>query len=206
MKIEIWSDVNCPFCYIGKRKLEQALEIKGVKADIQWKSFQLDPQAPKTVSMDAYDYLANRYGKDRAWSEQMHEQVTQQAATLGLNYRFDIAKITNSFDAHRISHLAHQKGVGNDFEELLFKAYFTEGKLISNHEVLIELGEQVGLLASEISEVLNSEKFTSEVQKDIFEANEIGVRGVPFFVFDRKYAISGAQDVQAFLDVFEKCL
>jgi len=204
MKIEIWSDVNCPFCYIGKRKLEQALKIAGTAAEIQWKSFQLDPEAPLVVEMDAFDYLATRYGKDRGWSIEMHEQVTKQAAGLGLNYRFDVAKITNSFDAHRISHLAHEKGVGNEFEEVLFQAYFSEGKLISNAEVLVELGEKVGLQAVDILEVLNSTKYASEVKADIQEAGELGVRGVPFFVFDRKYAISGAQNVEAFLEVFDK--
>src|SRR5688572_29505428 len=133
IKIEVWSDVACPFCYIGKRRLEGALEKFAQKdqVEIEWKSFQLDPDIESQPGKNIYEYLAERYGRDIAWSEQMHENVVNMAKEVGLEYRFDIAQIANSFDAHRFEHLAKKHGKGNEATELLFKAYFTQGKDIS---------------------------------------------------------------------------
>ena len=206
LKIEIWSDVMCPFCYIGKRKIEKALDEfpNKEKVEIEWKSFQLDPTTKSQPGKSTYDYLAEKYGRDRQWSIEMHENVTNQAKSEGLEYNFDKAVIANSFDAHRLSHLAKKHGKGNDLEELIFKAYFTEGKDVSEIETLVELGTNVGLDETEIRNMLASNQYKDAVQNDIMEAQQIGVRGVPFFVLDRKYAISGAQPNEVFRDTLEK--
>lgn len=206
LKIEIWSDVMCPFCYIGKKKIENALQTFSHKEDveIEWKSFQLDPQTKAQPGKSTYDYLAEKYGRDRQWSVEMHESVTKQAKAEGLEYNFDTAIIANSFDAHRLSHLAKKYGKGNELEELIFKAYFTDGKDVSNHETLVDLGGNVGLAEVEIREMLATNLFKDAVQNDIIEAQQIGVRGVPFFVFDRKYAVSGAQSSEVFHETLEK--
>jgi protein disulfide-isomerase len=206
LKIEIWSDVMCPFCYIGKRKIEKALDEfpHKEKIEIEWKSFQLDPTTKSQPGKSTYDYLAEKYGRDRQWSIEMHANVTDQAKTEGLEYNFDKAIIANSFDAHRLSHLAKKYGKGNELEELIFKAYFTEGKDVSEIETLVELGKNVGLDETEIRTMLASNLFKDAVQNDIIEAQQIGVRGVPFFVLDRKYAISGAQPKEVFTETLEK--
>ena len=202
MKIEIWSDVMCPFCYIGKRRLEQALEqIPGSEAySIEWKSFQLDPDLVTNGKENPYEYLADRKGISYQESVKMHENVVNAAREVGLDYRFDQAVVANSLDAHRLSHLAKQHGVGNALEERLFQAYFTEGRDIADHATLTELGVEVGIPETAIQTLFNGDQFLAEVQRDIVEAQQIGVRGVPFFVFDRKYAVSGAQPVEAFLE------
>jgi protein disulfide-isomerase len=206
LKIEIWSDVMCPFCYIGKRKIENAIKEFPYKekVEIEWKSFQLDPTTKAQPGKSTYDYLAEKYGRDRQWSVEMHENVTNQAKAEGLEYNFDTAIIANSFDAHRLSHLAKKYGKGNELEELIFKAYFTEGKDVSEIETLVDLGKNVGLDETEIRNMLASKQFKEAVQNDIIEAQQIGVRGVPFFVLDRKYAISGAQPNEVFAETLEK--
>jgi len=206
LKIEIWSDVMCPFCYIGKRKIENAINVFPNKnqVEIEWKSFQLDPRVKSQPGKSTYDYLAEKYGRDRQWSVEMHENVTNQAKAEGLEYNFDKAIIANSFDAHRLSHLAKKRGKGNELEELIFKVYFTDGKDVSEIETLVELGKNVDLDENEIRNMLASNQFKEEVQNDIVEAQQIGVRGVPFFVLDRKYAISGAQPQEVFSETLEK--
>jgi protein disulfide-isomerase len=196
----------CPFCYIGKRKIENAIREFPNKDhfEIELKSFQLDPRTKSQPGKSSYDYLAEKYGRDRQWSLEMHENVTKQAKAEGLEYNFDKAIIANSFDAHRLSHLAKKKGKGNELEELIFKAYFTEGKDVSEIETLVELGKNVGLDENEIRNMLASNQFKDEVQNDIIEAQQIGVRGVPFFVLDRKYAISGAQPQEVFTETLGK--
>jgi predicted DsbA family dithiol-disulfide isomerase len=208
IKIEIWSDVMCPFCYIGKRRLEQALEIfpKKEEVEIEWKSFQLDPNTKSAPGKDAYTYLAERYGRDIEWSKAMHENVTNMAAEVGLEYRFDKAKIANSFDAHRLEHLAKKLGLGTKVVELIFAAYFTEGKDIADIETLIEIGKAAGIDQQEIEKVFKGSDFGNAVRQDILEAQQLGVTGVPFFVFNRKYGISGAQPVAEFSRTLEQVL
>ena len=202
MKIEIWSDVICPFCYIGKRRLEAALaQFPGTeKIEIEWKSFQLDPDLAVNKPQSPYQYLADRKGFSYEQSVAMHQNVTEMAAGEGLRYDFEHAIVANSFDAHRLSQLAKKYGRDNEVEESLFKAYFTEGKNIGDHAVLTAIGVAAGLDGTEIKNVLENGQYEAEVNSDIHEAQQIGVRGVPFFVFDRKYAISGAQPVEAFLE------
>jgi predicted DsbA family dithiol-disulfide isomerase len=200
MQVEIWSDVMCPFCYIGKRRFEQALNQFPNQENIHitWKSFQLDPNIQHQNGKHIDQYLADAKGMPLAQAKQLNDQVTKMAAEVGLVYRFDLAVVANSFDAHRFAHLAAKHGLGDDAEEALFNAYFTEGKDISDHETLTRLGLDIGLDPIEVQSVLEGEMYADEVHRDIAEAQNLGIRGVPFFVLDRKYAVSGAQPVETF--------
>ncbi|MBE8728324.1 DsbA family oxidoreductase [Flavobacterium hungaricum] len=205
MKIEIWSDIMCPFCYIGKRQLENALaSFPDHDVEIEWKSFQLDPTITSNPNQNVYTFLAERKGMSVEQSIEMHKGVAERAKSVGLDYNFDKAVISNSLNAHRIIQLAKTKNLGGLMEEIFFKAYFTDGEDLNNGLTLIKLGIEAGLEETEIRAVLESDTlFLKEVQSDIKEAGEIGVQGVPFFVFDRKYAISGAQPVEAFIKTIE---
>jgi predicted DsbA family dithiol-disulfide isomerase len=206
MKVEIWSDVMCPFCYIGKRKFEAAIrQFPGAQnIELVWKSFQLDPDLVSNGEQNTYQYLADRKGMSYEQSVQLHDNVVKMAADAGLEYNFDRSVVANSFDAHRLLQLAKTHGLGDILEEELFRSYFTEGKDIGDHATLMEIGSNAGLNEQEIVAMLAGERFSTEVKRDIFEAQQIGVRGVPFFVFDRKYAISGAQQTEVFLETLEK--
>jgi len=206
MKVEIWSDVMCPFCYIGKRRFETALQQLSFKDDIEveWKSFQLDPSILYQPGKNINQYLAEHKGISVQRAKEMNDYVTNMAAAEGLQYNFDKAVVANSFDAHRFSHLASKYGKGDAAEEALFKAYFTEGKNIADHETLVQLGTDIGLNGAEVKEVLENKAYANEVHNDIAEAGTLGVRGVPFFVLDRKYAVSGAQAAEAFHQALEQ--
>jgi predicted DsbA family dithiol-disulfide isomerase len=205
MQVEIWSDVVCPFCYIGKRKFEQALNRfpQKDKVEILWKSFQLDPEASNTGS-DYQKNLSERKGWSPEQTRQIIDNVSKMAAEVGLTYHLDKAIAANSFDAHRFSHLAQEHGLQDDAEEALFKAHFTDGKNISDRGMLVELGRSIGLDAAAVQTVLDSQEYSKEVKNDMEEARQLRVSGVPFFVFDRKYAVSGAQDSAVFLQTLEK--
>jgi predicted DsbA family dithiol-disulfide isomerase len=196
MKIEIWSDMMCPFCYIGKRRLEAALLQFPHKDEVEiiWKSFQLNPDMPTEPEKSITEYLAEKKGWTLEYTRQMHEKLTASAREMGLHYDFDRAVVANSFDAHRLVQLAKTLNLGDAMEERCFKAYFSEGENIADSTVLLRLGIEAGLPKSEIEKVLASDTFTGEVKRDVNEARQIGVNGVPFFVFDRKYAVSGAQE------------
>jgi predicted DsbA family dithiol-disulfide isomerase len=206
MKIEIWSDVMCPFCYIGKRNFETALEQFSNKNGIEvvWKSFQLDPSLPEVQDSNYTDYLMVSKGLGRPQVEGMLNNVTQMAKGVGLEYDFDRAVMVNSFKAHRVLQLAKTRGLGDAAEERLFRAFFTEGRNIADDDTLLELGKEAGLNETEIRSSLSDERYSDMVKQDIQEARAIGVTGVPFFVFNRKYAVSGAQPPQAFLQTLEK--
>ncbi len=198
----------CPFCYIGKRHLEKALEsFSGREAvEIEWKSYQLDPTIPMTFEepMGVYAYLADRKGWSMEQSEQMHEHVVEMAASVGLEYNFDRAVVANSMFAHRVIQFAKEKGLGDAIEEIFFSAYFTEGRDLASVEELVSLGEQVGLEAQDVRVAIASEEMAYRVSQDIQEGVNLGVRGVPFFVFDRKYGISGAEPIQVFIDTLNQ--
>lgn len=206
MKVEIWSDIMCPFCYIGKRKFESAMAGFGDAAgvEVEWHSFQLDPSLQSEPDKNLYQYLSERKGISYQQSVDMHKQVTDMAKSAGLEYNFDKAVVSNSFDAHRLIQLAKTKGLGDAAEERLFYAYFTEGKNVSDHVVLKELGKDIGLSENDLNELFNSNAYSKEVQHDIAEASQIGVRGVPFFVFNRKYAVSGAQPPEVFVQALQQ--
>lgn len=208
MKIEVWSDIMCPFCYIGKRHLEAALSaFPNEQFEIEWKSFQLDPTIVPQPDKNVYEYLAERKGMSVEESKQMHAGVVARAAEVGLDYHFEKAVISNSFQAHRLIQLAKTKGLGDAMEETFFKAYFTEGRNLNDEETLAELCISIGLNSGDVNEVLeNDALFVTEVKNDISEAQQIGVRGVPFFVFDRKYAVSGAQPIKHFEETIQTVL
>lgn len=210
MKIEIWSDIMCPFCYIGKRHLEKALETFSARdqVEIEWKSYQLDPTIPMSFEepVGVYEYLADRKGWSLEQSEQMHDRVVEMAATVGLEYNFDRAVVANSLFAHRVIQLAKQKGLDDVIEELFFRAYFTDGKDLASEDTLVALGQEAGLEASEIRAAIASEELAYRVSQDIQEGVNLGVRGVPFFVFDRKYGISGAEPIHVFIDTLNQTI
>jgi predicted DsbA family dithiol-disulfide isomerase len=206
MKVEIWSDINCPFCYMGKRNLENALTQFPHRDEVEiiWKSFELDPYAEVDPEEDLYEKLASKYGKTREWAEETSQNVTERAAVLGLNYELDRAIPTNSLDAHRLIHFAAQHGLQDETKERLLKAYFTEGKHIGKPETLIQLATEIGLDADEARKMLASDDFKEEVRKDEKEAQQLGIRGVPFFVLNRKYGISGAQPSEVLLQALQQ--
>lgn len=206
MQIEIWSDVVCPFCYIGKRRLEKALEQFSGKDNVAiiWKSFQLDPEMNVAKGTTVHEYLAQRKGITADKAREMNDYMRHMAATVGLTYKFDEAIINNTFDAHRFLHLAAKHGVQNQAKEKVFAAYYTEGKDIGDHETLVAIGEALGINTQEIKDALISDAFAEEVHVDQYQAQQIGVQGVPFFVFNNKYAVSGAQATEVFSQVLEK--
>ena len=206
MKVEIWSDVMCPFCYIGKRRFENALNQLpfNTEIEIEWKAFQLDPSIVKEPGKNINQYLAERKGFSIQKAKELNDHVTNMAAEEGLQYNFDRAVVANSFDAHRFASLAKKNGKGLEAEESLFKAYFTEGKDISDHDTLVQLGSDIGLDATAVKQALESDAYTKDVQKDIAEAEALAIRGVPFFVIDRKYAVSGAQATETFVQALNQ--
>lgn len=206
MKVEIWSDIICPFCYIGKRKFEKALEGFGAKekVEIVWRSFQLDPGMEYLPGQSVHEYLGKRKGTTTAEGKRMNDAMTGMAKEVGLEYDFDKAIINNTTDAHRLLHLAKTKDLQNEMKERLFKAYYTEGKNIGDLEALVQLGSEVGIPANEIRNALQTGAYKKEVEQDQHTAQQVGARGVPFFVFNDKYAVSGAQSSDVFTQVLEK--
>ncbi len=206
MKVEIWSDVMCPFCYIGKRKFEHALEKFPYKNEVEivWKSFQLAPDMKTDPTKSISQYLAESKGWTLDHAKQMNDHVSKMAAEVGLEFNFDKAIPANSFDAHRFSHFAAKNGLQDAAEEKLFKAYFTEGKDTSDKNTLLEIAAEIGLNPEKTRTILNGNEFAENVLEDIHEAQMLGVQGVPFFVLDRKYAVSGAQPTEIFSQTLEK--
>lgn len=196
----------CPFCYIGKRKFELALAQFPHNDNIQveWKSFQLAPELKTVPGKNLNRVLAEHKGLGLDQAASMHDQVTQLAKQGGLVYNLDRAIPANTFNAHRFSHFAKQYGKQNEAEELLFRSYFTDGKNIDDQAVLILLATEIGLDADVLKTALENGSYVEEVRRDIQEAQQVGVRGVPFFVFNRKYAVSGAQESQLFLKTIEE--
>ena len=192
IKIEIWSDVACPFCYIGKRKFEQALaqfEHKD-QVEIEWKSFILDPNKITDTEMSIVESLAKRKGIPVEQAKEMSSYATEAAKKVDLHYDFDKTVVANTYKIHRLLHFSKIKGVQNQLKEVALKAYFTEGKNIDDIETLIELGVEVGLDAKETEDVLKSDQYLADVKQDISDAQQIGVQGVPFFVFNRQFHYS----------------
>lgn len=206
MKVEIWSDVMCPFCYIGKRKFERSLAQFPDRDNIEivWKSFQLSPELKTDASKNTHQFLAEHKGMSLQEARRLNDGVTQMAAKEGLVYDFEKSVVANSFNAHRFSHFAKRHNKQDEAEEKLFQAYFTDGENIDDLPTLVRLGTEIGLDAEELQSVLESDRYADDVHADIREAQQVGVRGVPFFVFDRKVAVSGAQDSGVFLQALEQ--
>jgi len=201
MNVEIWSDVMCPFCYIGKRKFEYALNEFAHKeqVNIVWKSFQLNPDMKTEPGKNINQYLADIKGWSLDEARRMNDRVTAMASEVGLSYDFDKAVVANSWDAHRLIQLAKQNGLGDAAEERLFRAYFTEGLDTADQATLLELGTEIGLASADVQQMLQSNQFADAVSQDVYEAQQVGARGVPFFVLNRQYAVSGAQQPETFL-------
>lgn len=206
MNVNIWSDVRCPFCYIGKRKFEMALEKfpHKDKVKVTWQSFELDPNLETKTDVNAIDYISEIKGISHEQAEGMHKHVTQVAKEIGLDFDFEKSIVANSFNAHRLIQLAKTHGLANQAEEELFKAHFIEGKNIDDNETLTQIGVAIGLNENEVKEMLASDSFSSEVKQDEMQAQSIGINGVPFFILNNKYAVSGAQSPDTFLEVLEQ--
>jgi len=206
MQIEVWSDVMCPFCYIGKRRLEMALEQFSTKEEITitWKSFLLNPELKTDLSKSTLDYLAENKGMPVDQVKQMFVQVTNMAKEVGLDYELEKTRVASSFNAHRFLHFALKEGKQLAAKELVFKAHFLEHKNIDDNATLMEIAQAVGLDLARTEEVITSNEFQEAVKYDIYDAQQLGVKGVPFFVFNNKYGISGAQPIEVFLETLEK--
>ncbi|AKS38157.1 DSBA oxidoreductase [Anoxybacillus gonensis] len=206
MKIEVWSDFVCPFCYIGKRRLEQTLEPFPHRENVEvvFRSFELDPNAKKETPFSIHEIIAQKYGMSVEEAKRANADIGKQAEAIGLTFRFETMKPTNTFDAHRLAQYAKEKGKLHEVVERLFYAYFTESKRISDRDVLLELAEAAGLGRKEAESVLDGEHYAEQVRKEEAMAAQLGIRGVPFFVLNGKYAISGAQPVEVFRQALEK--
>ncbi len=206
MKIEVWSDVVCPFCYVGKRRLEAALGAFAHRDDVEvvWRSFELAPDAPAETGEPIDAMLARKYGMDLAEARAANVRVTAMAAEVGLEFRLDRARSGNTFDAHRVLHFAAERGLGGEAKERLLRAYFCEGRAIGVRDELVALGVELGLDDRELSVALAGDDHAEAVRADRREARELGVEGVPFFVIDRRYAVSGAQPDAVFAEALAR--
>jgi len=206
MKVEVWSDYVCPFCYIGKRELESAIKDSGYEGqiEVELKSFLLDPTTPVATNKSVYASLSQKFNISEEQAKEMTKNVAARAKEVGLNYNFDIMKEANTTAAHRLAKWAETKGKGESLSERLLQSYFLEGGAIGKTDVLLGLVEEVGLEKVEAQEILNGSQFKDEVDQDIAEAQNLGVRGVPFFVIDYKYGISGAQPKAIFDQAISK--
>ncbi|MEC5174458.1 DsbA family oxidoreductase [Chryseobacterium nepalense] len=206
MKVEIWSDVMCPFCYIGKNNFEKALEKLPFKDEIEveWKSFQLDPTLNPYEIKTTFDYFREKKGVPEVQAKQMVEQVSQMGNTAGISFNFDKAIITNTFSAHKLLHLAKKYKKANEMEEALFIAHFIEGKNVGDINTLVDIAGSLGINTDEARKVLTSEEFDDEVKHDFSEAKDHGISGVPFFILNGKYAVSGAQPVDFFAGALQQ--
>ncbi len=204
MKVEIWSDIACPWCYIGKRRFERAVAAFDHPVEVTYRSYQLDPSLPPHDPRSEVDYLVERKGMRRDQVEQMIAHVAQEAAGEGLAYDFDRLVVANSFTAHRLLHHAKAHGRMVDLKEALLAAHFVEARDIGDPGTLADLAESIGLDRTEAHDVVMSKSYTDEVRADIADARAVGVTGVPFYVFEDEYAVSGAQPTEVFLDVLNQ--
>lgn len=206
MKIEIWSDIACPFCYIGKRRLEIALEQFEHKEDVKifFRSFQLDPYAKKNTGMDIHQVLSSKHGMSYEKAKQLNYQLEQQAKEIGLEYHFDTLIPTNSYDALRLSYYAEEKGKMKEMMERLMKAYLVDSLDIGDHATLARLAGEIRLNEKEALDALAGDWYSENIARDKAEGSKIGIQGVPFFIVNDKYAISGAQPSETFLEMLQK--
>lgn len=205
MHVEIWSDVACPWCYVGKRRLEAALERFEHRDEVTvtWRSFELDPGAPAERPGGGAEHLSRKYATTLERAREMEQSMTTVAAADGLEFRFDRLRLGNMFDAHRVLHLAHEHDVQDAAKERFLRAYLTEGELMSDHATLRRLATEVGLPADEVADLLSSDRFADAVREDERTATGLGIAAVPFFVVDRARAASGAQDPDVLLDLLQ---
>jgi predicted DsbA family dithiol-disulfide isomerase len=206
MELEIWSDIACPWCYIGKRRLETGLAQfeHADEVTITWRSFELDPQAPPERQGELAGHLARKYGMPIEQARESQRGLTDMAAQEGLVFRFDLARSGNTFDGHRLMHLAAEHGLQEPMKERLMQAYFAEGRLISDPDTLLALGAEVGLPEAEVQTLLAGSQFADEVRADEQAAAGLGVSGVPTFIVDRRLGVTGAQPPDVILDMLRQ--
>ncbi|WP_437726260.1 DsbA family oxidoreductase [Sorangium sp. So ce861] len=208
LRVDVWSDIACPWCYVGKRRLEAALARFPYRdaVEVVWRAFELDPSAKRVLGAEVSyaERLARKYGASVAKAEAMIRQMTEVAAADGLAFHFEKVRPGNTFDAHRVLHLAAERGAQGAVKERLLRAYMTEGEAIGEPEVLARLAGEVGLDPAEVREALAGDAFAAEVRADEAEARAIGVTGVPFFAFGGRYGVSGAQPAEALLGVLQR--
>jgi predicted DsbA family dithiol-disulfide isomerase len=203
MKIEIWSDIACPWCYLGKHRFEDALaQFEGREdVDVTYRSFQLDPTAPPVADGTLNDLLSKKFGMPVAQAEAMNARMTAMGEPEGIAFHFDRARPANTFDAHRLVHFANEHGKGGAMKERLFQAYFRDGLVVSDPDTLVTLAHEEGLDARP---VVASAEYADDVRADIDRARSLGISGVPFFVFDEKYGVSGAQTADVLLETMRE--
>ena len=207
MRVDIWSDVVCPFCYIGKKRLQAAAEQAGLELEVHWHSYELDPEAPIRQEVSNSERLAQKYARTVAEVEEMQRNIATMAAEEGIQFNWENANSGNTFNAHRIIHLAQSKGLGSEAKEAFFYSYMTQGLPIGERETIEDVAARIGLNPVEVEDVLNSEEYADFVKFDEEVArDQLKVTGVPFFVFDQRIALAGAQPREVFLQVFEKAL
>ncbi len=206
MTVEIWSDIACPFCYLGKKKFERSLENFENRDQIEviWKSFQLNPDQKTDPTASLTEYLAREKNWDPAMVEQTYERISESGKNYGISYDFSSAVPANTLKAHILLHLAKKGGKQNEVKESLFEAYFAEGKNVDDPAVLAGIAEKHGLATKELEQSFEDEELIYEVRQDIYEARQLGITGVPFFVYNGKYGISGAQDDRLFTGTLQK--
>jgi predicted DsbA family dithiol-disulfide isomerase len=206
VKVEIWSDVVCPWCYVGKRQFEVALSRfrHADQVEVEWRSFELDPNSPTRIGMPMSRILQRKYGMTEDQAEAANERMTGLAAGVGLEFHLDHCQAGNTFDAHRLLHLAATRGLGDAMKERLFAAYFTEGQSVGDHPTLAALAAEVGLDPEVVATALRGDDFAAEVRHDEARASSLGVSGVPFFVIDEAFGISGAQPADVLLEAMER--
>lgn len=206
MKVEIWSDIACPWCYVGKRRFERALEQFEHARDVEvvWRSFELDPHAPRTHAESQDELLAKKYGMPVEKARAMNERMTGEARKEGLEFHLDRVRVGNTFDAHRLVHLAAESGRADAMKERLMRAYFTEGEAVGDPATLVRLGIDVGLDEAKVREVVNGSAHAKDVRADEERARAFGISGVPFFAIDERYGVSGAQPSEVLLDALRQ--
>jgi predicted DsbA family dithiol-disulfide isomerase len=206
LTVEIWSDVVCPWCYIGKRRFEKALEAfaHAGEVTVMWRSFELDPEAPEIAEGAYPERLAAKYGMTVERATQLGAEMTQRAASEGLEFHLDRSRSGNTFDAHRLIHLAATYGHQAAAEERLMRAYFTEGEAIADPATLVRLLADVGVDPDEARDVLATDRFAEDVREDELLASRLGIQGVPFFVLDRRYGVSGAQPPEVLVQALQR--
>jgi predicted DsbA family dithiol-disulfide isomerase len=204
--VEIWSDVVCPWCYVGKRHFEEALSRFPHRDEVSvvWRSFELDPAAPVRSDLSMAEVLQRKYGMTEDQAAEANTKMTALAAGVGLEYHLDRVQRSNTLDAHRLIHLAATHGLADAAEERLFSAYFTEGAAIGDRSTLVGLGVEVGLDAEEVERMLDGDDFIADVRSDEARATALGAGGVPFFAIDERYGVAGAQPADALLDVLDQ--
>ncbi len=205
VSVEIWSDIICPFCYIGKKRLDRAAKAEGVELDVKWRSFELDPGAPKHASKSLVDMIADKYGMSHAQAVQSQIEIAQAAAAEGIDFEWRKARPGNTMDAHRVAHLAEERGSGGVAHERFMHAYFTEGEPIGERDTIVRIAGTIGLDEAEVRAMLETDRYVDAVRADELVAHrDLNVRGVPFFVFERSHAVSGAQPMSVFREALKQ--